>query len=200
MSIGLKNALEILPFVGRDVDFAVNEECVLNSTCGQYASFTNPRSGRGKAVFHVEYVNYTDASTNQTSSAQQHPKPKPPQAPLNLTSWFLPDLKDDSLRNKLCLRDVKDAKKWKLSTSIKTLDLGGWIMWCDGRYETTKVTTGDEEPSDPEPPLDPSPPEDSSTPTEDETKLEEELESELQGVGFPQPTGAVKDRRPGLRR
>lgn len=198
MSIGLKNSLEILPFVSRDVDFAVNEECVLSSSCGQYASFTNPRFGQGKAVFHVEYVNYTDPSANETTNAQQSPSPKPPHAPLNLTSWFLPDLKNDALRNKLCLKEVNEAKKWKLSTSIKTLDLDGWIMWCDGRYEATKVTEGDEEP-EPEPPLDSSLPENYLTTTEDESKLEEELDIELQDVQFPQPSGAVKDSRPALK-
>ncbi|KAF2665475.1 family 114 glycoside hydrolase, partial [Microthyrium microscopicum] len=47
MGTGLKNALEILPSVKNQVQFAVNEECVQNSgDCASYKSF-------GKPVYHI---------------------------------------------------------------------------------------------------------------------------------------------------
>ncbi|KAF2474914.1 uncharacterized protein BDR25DRAFT_214372 [Lindgomyces ingoldianus] len=161
MSIGLKNSLEILPFVTNNVEFAVNEECVLNSTCGKYSKFTSPSRGSiGKAVFHVEYE-----------------RPRPSSTSWNITAFAFPD--------------VPGSDKLKLSTFIKTLDLNGWIMWCDGRVEITK-TKAVEVPEVP-------PAGNGTEPVDSETELEKQLDADLQGVVFPTPTGAIKDRRPGPR-
>lgn len=53
MSMGLKNALEILSQVQSSVAFAVNEQCYGYGECDMYASFVQS----GKAAFHVEYPN-----------------------------------------------------------------------------------------------------------------------------------------------
>ena len=51
MSIGLKNATDIIGQVQPVMDFAVNEECVAYSECSTYGPF----GAAGKAVFHIEY-------------------------------------------------------------------------------------------------------------------------------------------------
>lgn len=51
LSIGLKNAGEIIPDVLNLVDFQVNEECVKYKECQTFESFIKA----GKAVFHIEY-------------------------------------------------------------------------------------------------------------------------------------------------
>src|ERR1700744_4748819 len=57
MSIGLKNALDVVRYVQNDIQFAVNEECGGETdACQKYESFINPRRGRGNPVFHIEYV------------------------------------------------------------------------------------------------------------------------------------------------
>lgn len=51
LAMGLKNGIEVLPLVGDDVDFAVNEECQAWDECEAYDDFVDA----GKAVFNVEY-------------------------------------------------------------------------------------------------------------------------------------------------
>ncbi|KAH7324498.1 glycoside hydrolase superfamily [Stachybotrys elegans] len=51
MSIGLKNAGEIIGSVLGDVHFSVNEQCVQYQECETFAAFTDA----GKPVFHIEY-------------------------------------------------------------------------------------------------------------------------------------------------
>jgi hypothetical protein len=58
MSIGVKNAMEILDSVQGDVQFAVNEGCVINSDCNKYDAFI----ASGKPVFHIEYGRGNQAS------------------------------------------------------------------------------------------------------------------------------------------
>ncbi|WOO80020.1 putative protein [Vanrija pseudolonga] len=51
MSIGLKNAGDIIPSVLSSVDFSVNEQCAEYKECDKYAAFVKA----GKPVFHIEY-------------------------------------------------------------------------------------------------------------------------------------------------
>jgi hypothetical protein len=51
MSVGLKNAGEIIPDVVDHVDFSVNEQCVQMEECETFAPFI----ARGKPVFNIEY-------------------------------------------------------------------------------------------------------------------------------------------------
>ena len=60
MAIGLKNAQSILNDVADYVQFAVNEECVANSECSGYNTFT-----KTKPVFHVEYVKGTPSASQR---------------------------------------------------------------------------------------------------------------------------------------
>jgi len=51
LSIGLKNAGEVLPNLTSVVQFSVNEQCVQYSECATFA----PMIQAGKPVFHIEY-------------------------------------------------------------------------------------------------------------------------------------------------
>lgn len=51
LGIGLKNSIDILPFLSSDIDFAVNEQCAQLSECGGYKFFLD----LGKPVFNIEY-------------------------------------------------------------------------------------------------------------------------------------------------
>ncbi len=51
LSIGLKNAVELVPQLEPHFDFAVNESCMLYNECADLLPFIES----GKAVFHMEY-------------------------------------------------------------------------------------------------------------------------------------------------
>jgi hypothetical protein len=65
LSIGLKNALDILPSLANEVQFAVNEQCVQYDECSSYS----PLFESNRAVFHIEYVSGTMGGTEAASSA-----------------------------------------------------------------------------------------------------------------------------------
>ncbi|KAK7508565.1 hypothetical protein BaRGS_00000131 [Batillaria attramentaria] len=52
MSIGLKNAIGLIPSVESHFDFAVNEQCLKYNECDAYQRFLD----HNKAVFHIEYT------------------------------------------------------------------------------------------------------------------------------------------------
>ena len=52
LSVGLKNALDLVPELEQSFDWALNEECLSFGECGALRPFLDA----GKAVFHVEYV------------------------------------------------------------------------------------------------------------------------------------------------
>lgn len=52
LSVGLKNALDLVPDLVDDFDWALNEECAAYEECATLQPFI----AAGKAVFHVEYV------------------------------------------------------------------------------------------------------------------------------------------------
>ncbi len=51
MSIGLKNAGDIIPSVIKFIDFSVNEQCIQYSECETFAPFIRA----DKPVFNIEY-------------------------------------------------------------------------------------------------------------------------------------------------
>ncbi|MGA9519907.1 MAG: endo alpha-1,4 polygalactosaminidase [Myxococcaceae bacterium] len=86
LSVGLKNALDLIPQLVSDYDFAVNEECHRYDECSTLRPFTQA----GKAVFHVEYepasrLNSICAVTRPLGLSTQLKK-------LELDAWFLPCL------------------------------------------------------------------------------------------------------------
>lgn len=64
LSIGLKNALDILPTLSDEIQFAVNEQCVQYDECSSYG----PLFEANKAIFHIEYVSGTMEGAQAASS------------------------------------------------------------------------------------------------------------------------------------
>jgi Glycoside-hydrolase family GH114 len=132
MSIGMKNAESILPNVTDFIQFAVNEECSTYSTdedgCWQYTPFLQS----GKPVFHFEYVN-VDTSLGYPRIQSVY------KTWANLSS---PDILDYyCFRNNFGFPHLPNRETGALfSTAIKKLDLGGWVMYCDGTYAETPTS------------------------------------------------------------
>ena len=89
LSIGLKNAVELIPHLVDQFDFAVNEQCVQYEECSAYQAFTQ----QNKAVFHSEYSD----SNNPLSSAEIQ-KICEISTDLNFNTLILNLELDDSLR------------------------------------------------------------------------------------------------------
>ena len=64
LSIGLKNAKDLIANVLPEVQFSVNEQCVQYSECPAFAPFI----GSGKPVFHIEYPPGAPGSNNASTS------------------------------------------------------------------------------------------------------------------------------------
>jgi hypothetical protein len=129
MSMGMKNAESILPNVTDFIQFAVNEECTTYSTdedgCWQYGPFLRS----GKPVFHFEYVNVdTSLGYPRIQSVYQ-----------NWANLSSPEILDYyCFRNNFGFPNLPEPDVGALfSTAIKKLDLGGWVMYCDGSYAET---------------------------------------------------------------
>jgi hypothetical protein len=125
MSMGMKNAESILANVTEFIQFAVNEECTTYSTdedgCWQYTPFLKA----GKPVFHFEYVN-----VKQTQGYR-------PQIQSIYKNWA--NLSSENILSYYCLKNTFGFPNLPppdvgalFSTAIKKLDLGGWVMYCDG--------------------------------------------------------------------
>jgi endo-alpha-1,4-polygalactosaminidase (GH114 family) len=63
LSIGLKNALDLVPELVGEFDWALNEECLAYDECGALRPFLRAV----KAVFHVEYVDDPDDLARRAS-------------------------------------------------------------------------------------------------------------------------------------
>jgi hypothetical protein len=139
MSVGIKNCIEILGDIFDDVDFAISEECVQYLNCTAYANFTTaPRAGaEAKPVFEVEYVNYTYTGAWSDDGVALSP------SSFRTKNVNFPGLTNEKLRRKLCNLDepgvTLDNPYLKINTIIKTLELDGFIMFCDGKVERTKT-------------------------------------------------------------
>jgi len=129
MSMGLKNALEILPNVERDVAFAVNEECVSDPDdgCEPYARFIRSDfRSRGKPVFHIEYV----SRIATVGRRLEYPGKS------SISTKFT-NATSDAIRDYYCLR-YQSRLGQKFSTVIKVLSLDGWVLMCDGSEFQTR--------------------------------------------------------------
>lgn len=65
LSIGLKNAMDIILDVGHLYDFAINESCLKYKECGTYALFV----ATGKPVFAIDYSGYSKAKCAKAAAA-----------------------------------------------------------------------------------------------------------------------------------
>ncbi|XP_041355261.1 uncharacterized protein LOC121372890 [Gigantopelta aegis] len=72
LSIGLKNALSLIPELVSLFDWALNESCLDYDECDEYQPFLHQH----KAVFHVEYVDsHTDGPAKQRSVCHSSHRP-----------------------------------------------------------------------------------------------------------------------------
>jgi len=139
MSVGIKNCIEILGPIFDDVDFAISEQCVQYLNCTVYSNFTTaPRAGTvAKPVFEVEYVNYTYSGKWSEQGVALDP------SKFRISNVDFPGLTNEKLRRKLCNLDEPGATVenpyLKINTILKTLDLDGFIMFCDGRAERSRT-------------------------------------------------------------
>jgi len=139
MSVGIKNCIEILGDIFPDVDFAISEECVQYKNCTAYANFTTAphKDAIAKPVFEVEYINYTYSGRWSEEGVALSPNN------FRYTNPAFPGLKDEALRKVLCNLNEPGASLQnpylKLNTIIKTLELDGFVMFCDGRVERTRT-------------------------------------------------------------
>jgi hypothetical protein len=69
MSIGLKNAGDIIPSVLPVVDFSINEQCVQYDECAPFTAFTKA----SKPVFHIEYPSELKSKTTKHICARTGP-------------------------------------------------------------------------------------------------------------------------------
>ncbi|KAL2219314.1 putative endo alpha-1,4 polygalactosaminidase [Thermoascus aurantiacus ATCC 26904] len=67
MSIGLKNAGDIIPSVIGNMQWSVNEQCAQFDECDTYAVFIE----HGKPVFHIEYPKGDDTNNNKPVTLAQ---------------------------------------------------------------------------------------------------------------------------------
>ncbi|KAF7557129.1 hypothetical protein G7Z17_g889 [Cylindrodendrum hubeiense] len=101
MSIGLKNAGEIIRDVIDVVDFQVNEECVKYNEGQTFSAFIRAN----KAVFHIEYPRGAPGSV--------------------------------SAKSRTSISNAKGTENF--STLLKTMDLDGWVQFCDGQEFKTRT-------------------------------------------------------------
>jgi hypothetical protein len=121
MSMGLKNAVDIVHDVLGDIEFAVNESCAMSGgDCDYYQELT----AAGKPVLHIEYVsNYTVKNGEMVISSSD-----------------IPGTSSDQLKAYYCFKSNK-AYASTFSTTIKVLSLNGWVLYCDDTWETTATTS-----------------------------------------------------------
>jgi hypothetical protein len=136
MSTGLKNAASMLQDVSKDIQFAVNEECVNERNCNDYSTFLSPRrrlgwfnrgnQAVGKPVFHIEYT-------------AESMKGGPVRGKKNVGKR---DTNAENAANtrRQCLVGNRLGKLF--STVIKKVNLDGWVEYCDGDTFTTTTKQG----------------------------------------------------------
>lgn len=113
LTMGLKNAGDIIPAVLPIVHFSVNEQCAEYGECTTFAPFI----GAGKPVFHIEYPDGAGEGEVQTQG-----------------------LKGDVVK-KYC-EDEGDAEGSEgFSTVLKKMELDGWVEYCDGKVDVTAVNS-----------------------------------------------------------
>lgn len=112
MTLGLKNAGDIISTVLPIVDFSVNEQCIEYSECSTFRRFVDA----GKPVFHIEYP----AGEGEVAA-----------------NGF-----NEDLRKKFCRGKGQPAEKDGtdgFSTVLKKMSLDGWVEYCDGSIVTTSI-------------------------------------------------------------
>lgn len=111
LTMGLKNAGDIIPAVLPLVQFSVNEECVKYGECATFKPFIDA----GKPVFHIEYPDNAGEGEVATQG-----------------------LEEDVVRQ-FCSQTGKGEGSSGFSTLLKKMELDGWVEYCDASVKTTAV-------------------------------------------------------------
>lgn len=98
--------------------------------CDEYKRFV--RSWRSKPVFHIEYV--AKFPTSKSLSAA----PTPNQWQIAHPTLSRRNATQKAIRDRLCVQQKRSLGP-RLSTVIKTINLDGWIMNCNGQTWTTRA-------------------------------------------------------------
>ncbi|KAF2664109.1 hypothetical protein BT63DRAFT_101021 [Microthyrium microscopicum] len=133
MAVGMKNAESILANVTDFIEFAVNEECATYSTDEDGCMLYVPFLAKGKPVFHFEYVNVNSPSlfSRGAPSIQSVYKNWANLSSADILSYYC-------LQNNFGFPYLPNSTVGAMfSTAVKKLDLGGWVMYCDGTYAET---------------------------------------------------------------
>lgn len=105
LSLGLKNAADIIDTILPSVHFSVNEQCVQHSECQSFAPFIAAQ----KPVFHIEY-----------------PEDDGRGKPDKVRGW------GNGVRERYCGESGDARGRTGFSTVLKNMDLDGWVEFCDG--------------------------------------------------------------------
>ncbi|KAF1973636.1 hypothetical protein BU23DRAFT_532822 [Bimuria novae-zelandiae CBS 107.79] len=114
LTVGLKNAGDIISNVLPIVHFSVNEQCVDESECDTFHAFIDA----GKPVFHIEYPK---GSGDRKAGLKK------------------------SVLDRYCSKVGAAKGRDGFSTVLKTMDLDGWVEYCDQDFYTTAVNRTDPE-------------------------------------------------------
>jgi hypothetical protein len=129
LSIGLKNALEILDQVQDVIQFAVNEQAVSMEETDRYDAFLGGKyngtySGIQRPVFNVEYVEAYAGAKNQSKSMVANM------------------VQEGKLTDPKLIGDLYSSycdQNRTLSTILKLQSLNGWRLDCDRKEHWTQI-------------------------------------------------------------
>jgi len=110
LTIGLKNAGDIISAVLPLVQFSVNEQCVEHDECATFQPFI----AAGKPVFHIEYPKGAGERDSATAG-----------------------LKQDTVKEFCANSGPKGSDGF--STLLKKMELDGWVEYCNGNVQTSAV-------------------------------------------------------------
>jgi hypothetical protein len=113
LTLGLKNAGDIISTVLPLVDFSVNEQCAEFAECATFAPFI----AAGKPVFNIEYP-AGDGELQQGVEGNGF---------------------SEATRRKFCDRKGQAKGAEGFSTVLKKMNLDGWVEGCDGEVQVTDV-------------------------------------------------------------
>ncbi|KAF2853421.1 glycoside hydrolase family 114 protein [Plenodomus tracheiphilus IPT5] len=111
LTLGLKNAGNIIPVVLPLVQFSVNEQCIDHDECDTFQPFI----AAGKPVFHIEYPDGAGDGESATRGLGQ-----------------------DTMR-KFCSSNGDAEGSEGFSTVLKKMELDGWVEYCNGSVQTSAL-------------------------------------------------------------
>ncbi|KAH9880684.1 hypothetical protein IAQ61_000978 [Plenodomus lingam] len=111
LTLGLKNAGDIISAVLPIVQFSVNEQCLQYKECNKFQAFI----AADKPVFHIEYPDGAGEGESATRGLSQN-----------------------TMRSH-CSSNGDAEGSQGFSTVLKKMNLDGWVEYCDGNVQTSAV-------------------------------------------------------------